>query len=122
MSRRIFIMAGVFALLLLIAGVGQLFLMRFRVGDVYPPYSTFRTDPLGARALHDSLAALPGLTVERNVRPIERLESGRNMALLFLGDTVSYRPNKDSLPASTVGWMNRFLRSGGRIVITLQPR
>ena len=122
MSRRFFMTAGVLALLLLIAGVGQLFLMRFRVGDIYPPYSTLRTDPLGARALYDSLAALPGLTVERNVRPIERLGSGRDTALLFLGDTVSYRPNGDLLPASTVGWLNRFLRSGGRIVITLQPR
>lgn len=122
MSRRFFMLAGVLALVLLVAGIGQLFLMRFRVGDVYPPYSTFRADPLGARVLYDSLAALPGLTVERNVRPIEHLGSGRDTALLFLGDTVSYRPNKDTVPAATAGWMNRFLRSGGRVVITLQPR
>ena len=122
MSRRFFWVAGVLAVLVLIAGIGQLFLMRFRVGDIYPPYSTFRTDPLGARALYDSFAGLPGLTVERNMRPIEHLESGRDTVLLFLGDTVSTRPNHDSLPSSAMGWMNRFLRSGGRIVITLQPR
>ncbi len=122
MSRRFLVIAGIFALLALVAGIGQLFLMRFRVGDIYPPYSTFRTDPLGARALHDSLAAIPGLTVERNMRPIEHLGSGRDTVLLFLGDTVSYRPNAGILPASTVGWLNRFLRSGGRMVITLQPR
>ena len=122
MSRRFIPIAGALALVALIAGIGQLFLLRFRVGDVYPPYSTFRADPLGARVLYESLAAVPGLAVERNVRPIERLGSGRDTALLFLGDTVSRLPSADLLAASTVSSLNRFLRSGGRIVITLQPR
>jgi hypothetical protein len=115
-------LAGAAALLALVAGLGHLFLMRFRTGDVYPPYSSLRTDPLGTRALYDSLAELPGLTVERNFQPLERGRFGTNTVVLFLGDTVSFSPNDDRLAASTVAWMNRFLRSGGRLVITLQPR
>jgi hypothetical protein len=122
MKRRLMTIAGLAALLALGAGLGHLFLMRFRVGDVYPPYSSLRTDPLGTRALHDSFAALPGLAVERNFQPLERGRFDTNTVLLFLGDTVSFSPNADILPVSTVGWMNRFVRSGGRMVIMLQPR
>ena len=31
-------------------GVLRLFRLRFETGDVYPPYSSLRSDPLGAKA------------------------------------------------------------------------
>lgn len=122
MSRRFLALLGVLVVLALLLGLGHLFMMRFRAGDVYPPYSTFRSDPLGTRVLYDSLAALPGMTVERNVEPVERLEGTPHTVLLFLGDTVSFSPNQDRLPAATAAWLSRFVRDGGRIVVTLQPR
>ena len=61
-------LAAVFAL-----GVGHLFQLRFSLGDVYPPYSTLRTDPLGAKAIYEALAAQPALSVERNLRPLDQL-------------------------------------------------
>ncbi len=55
-----------------LAGIALLFELRFAAGDVYPRYSSLRSDPVGVRALYESLARLPGLTVGRSFVPIER--------------------------------------------------
>jgi len=34
----------------------RLFSLRYARGDSYPPYSTLRADPAGAKALADALA------------------------------------------------------------------
>ena len=41
-------------------GIFRLFEFRFEAGDVYPPYSSLRSDPLGAMALYESLEKIPG--------------------------------------------------------------
>jgi hypothetical protein len=48
------------ALLLIafLSGVGHLFVLRFQTGDVYPAYSSLRSDPLGARVFYESLENL----------------------------------------------------------------
>ena len=122
MNRHLTLGLGLAALVLLGAGIAHVFSMRFRVGDVYPPYSSLRTDPLGTRALYDSLAALPGYTVSRNLRPVERAHWGTNTVVLFLGDTVGLNANDDEVPVPTATALNRFLRPGGRMAVTLQPR
>ena len=38
-----------------VLGVLQLFRLRFEQGDVYPPYSTLRADPLGSMALYERI-------------------------------------------------------------------
>ena len=40
---------------LFVAGLIQLFLLRFKAGDVYPAYSSLRSDPLGTQVLFESL-------------------------------------------------------------------
>ncbi len=62
----------------------RLFDLQFAAGEVYPEYSTLRTDPKGARLLYDSLAALPGITVERNYRALEYLPEGVTVFLLAI--------------------------------------
>src|SRR5690242_6328937 len=47
-------------------GIVQLFDLRFDVGDVYPPYSSLRSDPLGTMALFESLGRMSGLTLRRD--------------------------------------------------------
>src|SRR5437016_9305442 len=55
-----------FALLaILVWGLEQVAVAPLETGEVYPAYSSLRSDPLGAKALYESLAALPDLTVER---------------------------------------------------------
>ena len=50
----------------------QLFEVRFSRGDVYPAYSTLRTDPLGAKAFYESLAHVDQLEVSRNETALAR--------------------------------------------------
>src|SRR5438552_3131072 len=64
-------------------GLNRLFSLRFQAGDIYPAYSSFRTDPLGTKALYESLNRL--LAAERNFRPLLTMESGRDSALFVLG-------------------------------------
>src|SRR5687767_6849307 len=54
-------------------GVTWLFDLRLSGGDIYPPYSTLRADPLGTRALHDALQRLPEVEVERSLKPLRKL-------------------------------------------------
>jgi len=54
------------AVVLLLLGTAwalvRLFDVSTRGGEAYPRYSSLRADPMGAKAMHDSLAALPGFT------------------------------------------------------------
>ena len=96
-----------------VAGVYQLLLMRFDAGDVYPPYSSLRSDPLGAKALYESLAQLPDLTVRRNFKPLHRLRP-KEVTLLYLADTGA-GGHDDSNDLLT------FAAAGGRLVLSLHP-
>ncbi len=46
---------------LFVTGLIQLILLRFESGDVYPPYSSLRADPLGCKALYESLGRVADL-------------------------------------------------------------
>ncbi len=69
----------------LVYGVAQLFALRLEHGDVYPPYSTLRTDPLGAKAFYEALGELPGTDVRRNFRPLVRLLPAKPVTLIYAG-------------------------------------
>ncbi len=69
---------------LLAYGVWRLFNLRFASGDIYPAYSSLRSDAQGTRALYESLGALEGLSVTRSYRPPEELARPKQ-TILFLG-------------------------------------
>ena len=69
----------------LVFGLVRIFALRFAHGDVYPPYSTLRADPLGAKVLHDALAAAHGFDVQRNFRPITQHRAGEQLTLVYAG-------------------------------------
>src|SRR4051794_31309243 len=46
---------------------------RFAGGEVYPPCSTQRVDPMGAKALYEALDRLAGTTCERNFKRLAKL-------------------------------------------------
>src|ERR1043166_7640382 len=50
---------------LLVWGLFEIMHTPLETGEIYPPYSSLRADPLGAKALFESLSAQPNLTVER---------------------------------------------------------
>src|SRR6266487_6109478 len=66
-------------------GVGRLFQLRFEAGDVYPPYSSFRADPLGTKAFFESLKILRGITVQRFLQQLDKLREGRRTTLFVFG-------------------------------------
>lgn len=101
-----------------LAGVVNLFLLRFEAGDVYPPYSSLRSDPLGAKVLYESLASLAGLTVGRNFQPVTRLRDLRRASLFFFGVSAGSLRYLDEDEVRT--W-ETLLTGGGRIVILLSP-
>jgi hypothetical protein len=108
--------------ILILTGVGflwavlQLFEVRFARGDVYPAYSSFRTDPLGAKAFYESLAALDGLTVTRNETNLEHFAPPVDSTLIFLGTTGLYASELE------INRLEQFVRRGGRMVIAFYPQ
>lgn len=115
-------LAGVAVLVILVAGLAWLFHLRFLAGDIYPPYSSLRYDPLGARAFYESLESCPGLTVSRNYKPIEETELSGDTAVMYLGDSSLALSDRTRIPRHVAGTINSFWRDGGRMVLTLLPR
>jgi hypothetical protein len=66
-------------------GVIALFALGYRTGEVYPPYSSLRADPLGAKVLYEALDDLPGISVQRNFRPLPRLAIEEPVTLVYAG-------------------------------------
>src|SRR5881396_842166 len=96
-------------------GLMHLFQLRFAAGDNYPAYSSLRADPLGTKALYDSLEAL--VPTRRHFRPLTKLGDGTDTTLLYLGAEV--RDLRFS--AAQFKELETFVRSGGRLVIALFP-
>lgn len=110
-------LAGLLLLAMLaafVAGLVWLLQTRFARGDIYPPGSSLRADPLGTRALHDALARIT--PVSRHVRPLAELGDGRDATLFYLGAG----PNHLRLPEREFTHLERFVSEGGRLVIALR--
>jgi len=114
-------MAGVvmaLLLLLFVVGVARLFILRFESGDVYPAYSSLRSDPLGARALYESLENLNGIRVHRNYQMLESLRFEPGTTFFYFGSSAT---GNDWVPEKLVKVFDRLTQSGGRLVLTFLP-
>jgi hypothetical protein len=96
-------------------GLIHLFKLRFDAGDNYPPYSSLRSDPLGSKALYESVDAL--LPARRHRQPLSKLGEGREITMLWLGEEAK---NLRFLPGEFKD-LEAFVRTGGRLVIGLLP-
>ena len=101
-----------------VAGVVYLFLLRFEAGDVYPPYSSLRADPLGTMALAESLARLPGLKVRADMTTANKLPEEKNTTYLHLAAEVS---DWRQMPTELFKEIEAFATRGGRLVVTMRP-
>jgi hypothetical protein len=99
-------------------GVGRLFQLRFAVGDIYPPYSSLRADPLGTKALFASLEGLRGVTVQRFSEPLDKLREGRGTTLFVFGAQAF---DMDYSTEEEYKKLEQFMFDGGRIVISFAP-
>jgi len=107
------------AIALFATGIVHLFALRFRSGDIYPPYSSLRSDPLGTRILYEALSECRDTAVSRNMEPMERIGYEADYTLLYLGvpQPMDFHVSRDR--AAFVG---RTIRHGARIVVTFLPR
>ncbi len=99
-------------------GMVHLFLLRFETGDVYPPYSSLRSDPLGTRALHESLILMNPDAVSRNYNPLPELQFEDYTSYLHLGTAVFNEQAVSEVFAATV---DRLTAAGGRLVMAFYP-
>ena len=97
-------------------GVMRLFALRFSTGSVYPPYSSFRADPLGAKAIHDALGALPGVDVQRNFRALPQLKPPGPITLVYAGI-----PERVFWQSKELEVFETLVRGGSRAVFTFFP-
>ncbi len=111
-----FLMSVIFAIFVI--GVINLFQLRFEAGDVYPAYSSLRSDPLGTRVLFESLDNLEKVSVMRNHRSLSGLISGRDTTVLYLG---AHPGDMDFVHKDFLRGLDRFLLAGGRLVISFFP-
>jgi hypothetical protein len=118
MNRRAPILIFCLCAIAFVLGVIQLFKLRFEQGDVYPPYSSLRADPLGSMALYESLQRMPGIDVQRDYSARNKLPEPKGTTYLHLaGDPHDWR----WMPESLVAEIDGFLSRGGRLVITCEP-
>ena len=99
-------------------GVVKLFLLRFEAGDVYPPYSSMRSDPLGTQALYDGLNQMAEGTARRHFRPLDKLvfAPGRTILLCGLSEGLAWRMRSRSWEKM----MSAIEQNGGRLVMALR--
>jgi hypothetical protein len=99
-------------------GLIHLFSLRMGKGDIYPEYSSLRTDPLGAKALYESLNRLRHLRIERNFRPVERSRTNTPATWYYLGaDWDDFR----SQGREVYQQLESLPRNGSRLVVAFYP-
>ena len=89
----------------------RLFDIQFATGDVFPEYSSLRSDPQGSKLLFDGLAGIKAVQVERNFLPLEYLPGG-GASILVLGVDPE-KLNELYVP------LGRAAAGGDRVVIAL---
>ena len=106
------VLVGVIGLTL--AGFAALLRLRLDRGDSFPMYSSLRSDPLGLRALHDSLERLPGMAVTRSYVPLEQLAARPARTIVLAG---VWHERLHAMPAEEARAIEAALQAGCRVVI-----
>ena len=107
-----------FAALVVIFGFGlqRLCAYRFQRGDIYPPLSSYRVDPLGLKVLYDALSESGNYEPRRNLRPLEKLGTGQGEPFTLVYAGVD--PH-----GTTADWsaLARLVLAGNRVAIAFEP-
>ena len=117
-SNRFTILVLVLALGGFAYGLVRFFQLRFELGDIYPPYSSLRADPLGTKVLYESLRKLSVFSLRRNYQAFSRVPDFTDVTVLVLGEKFW---GFDPIPENLVTEYERVMTGGGRLVITFLP-
>ncbi len=118
LRRPAILFAGLLLAVALGLGLARLFELRFERGDIFPPYSTLRTDPLGASVFYESLARVPGVRTRQYFEAAFKDDNGRERTLFVLG---THPASLSSISGSEFAALQRFVIEGGRVVIAFYP-
>ena len=99
-------------------GVVKLFLLRFEAGDVYPAYSSLRSDPLGSRAFYRSLENINATLVSRNYLTLQNLKFEERTTLFYVGISAF---DSESVSSEWLHVFERLTNAGGRLVLSFLP-
>ncbi|MDZ4816672.1 MAG: hypothetical protein SGI71_10440 [Verrucomicrobiota bacterium] len=116
-----YILILIITLVCMVYGLWRLLKVRIDTGDVFPPYSTLRADPLGSKAYYISLSNLESLKTFRNTGPLDRLKLDNDTTLVFTGvqaEDFAYSFEYD--PPFRL-FLESFITKGGRLVVTFFP-
>lgn len=105
-------------LVFFVIGVGHLFVLRFQTGDIYPAYSSLRSDPLGTRVLYESLENLEDINIRRNHYFLHSLNFESGTTFFYVGIPAD---DYNMVPADLIKVFDRLMQAGGRLVLTFLP-
>lgn len=96
----------------------HILLLRYERGDLYPPYSTLRADPLGARVFYEALDATGRYQVGRGLVSLREELAKKPDTLFFLGmNPYELR----AFSQSEISQLSDYVKKGGSVVIALAP-
>lgn len=119
MKNKLTIQILLFAIVIVFFfGITKLFIMRFEHGDVYPVYSSLRSDPLGTKIFYESLLNIKDISVTRNLESETKLKDISDVTIFYFGiNAGSLRNvNEDEIKA-----LEKIVSEGGRLILTLYP-
>jgi hypothetical protein len=98
-------------------GVTRLFQDRLESGDIYPAYSTLRSDPLGCRAFYTALERYPELDVKRAFARTDFRGQAPGTVYFFLGLDGRYLETQIGIFEEA----DSLARQGQRVVMSFIP-
>jgi hypothetical protein len=110
-SDRLLIIAAFAGIALFAGALIVLFDARVQSGDIYPVYSSLRSDGEGTKAYYESINTIKGLTAERLFEPLKEFR-GRNATIFVLGID----------PGEKLADYEQLATAGNRLVIGLPSR
>jgi hypothetical protein len=99
-------------------GVVKLFLLRVEAGDVYPAYSSLRSDPLGSRAFYRSLENINAALVSRNYLTLQNFKFKERTSLFYVGISAI---DSESVSSEWLNVFERLTNTGGRLLLSFLP-
>jgi hypothetical protein len=111
---RLNLIVAILILVLSAYALLHLLMMRYTSGDVYPKYSSMRTDAFGTKALYESLRDCCDLRLSRNFEEFSKIKNNTNATIIFAGADFS----GDKIPESFFKDLESFMKNGGRMVVT----
>lgn len=99
-------------------GVLNLFHIRFQSGDIYPVYSSLRSDPLGTKIMFEALDHIQGVSAVRNYYPLYKIRHDPETTYLFLGMRTM---DLNAFTKKDAEKLDSIVTEGGRLVMTFLP-